>query len=361
MGKYKIAVYAICKNEEKFVDKWLESMSEADAIYVTDTGSEDNTVEKLRAGGAYVQSVILSQWRFDRARNISLDFVPVDMDICVCTDLDEILEKGWRKLVEEAWKKNTTRLKYVYNWSINPDGTPATSFMYEKIHSRHGYKWIYPVHEVLEYIGKGSESIIEEKRLRLNHYPDRTKPRSQYLGLLELGAKENPNNSRAIHYLGREYMYYGMWDKCINTLKRHIEMPSSVWREERCASMRFIARAYKAKKEYREAERWLYRAIAEAPHLREPYVEMAMLAYDIKKWHMVYAMINEALAIKENPLAYINEGFCYNFTPYDLGSLAAFNLSMYNEALALARKAYEMAPDNNRLRDNVSIISKYAN
>ena len=39
----KICVYAICKNEEKFVDKWLESMSEADYIVVLDTGSTDNT------------------------------------------------------------------------------------------------------------------------------------------------------------------------------------------------------------------------------------------------------------------------------------------------------------------------------
>ncbi len=359
MGKYRIAVYAICKNEEKFVDKWLKSMSEADDIYVTDTGSQDGTVEKLRAGGAHVQSVILPEWRFDAARNISLDFVPDNVDICVCTDLDEILEKGWRRLVEEAWREDTTRLKYVYNWSLDAEGKPISSFMYEKIHKRHGYKWIYPVHEVLKYMGEGSEKIVVEKRICLNHYPDRTKSRDQYLGLLELSAAENPNDSRAAHYLGREYMYYGMWDKCIAELKRHIEMPSSTWREERCASMRFIARAYKAKKEYREAEGWLYRAISEAPHLREPYVEMALLAYNIKKWHIVYAMTKEALAIEKNPLVYINESFSYDFTPYDLGALAAFNMGMYNEALELALKAYEKAPENQRLKENVSCIKKY--
>ena len=48
MGKYKVCVYAICKNEEKFAKKWYESMSEADDIYVLDTGSIDDTVEKLK-------------------------------------------------------------------------------------------------------------------------------------------------------------------------------------------------------------------------------------------------------------------------------------------------------------------------
>ena len=42
--KLKVAVYAISKNEEKFVKRWYESMKEADSIYVLDTGSTDNTV-----------------------------------------------------------------------------------------------------------------------------------------------------------------------------------------------------------------------------------------------------------------------------------------------------------------------------
>lgn len=44
----KIYVYAISKNESKFVDRWVDSMSEADDIYVLDTGSTDDTVEKLK-------------------------------------------------------------------------------------------------------------------------------------------------------------------------------------------------------------------------------------------------------------------------------------------------------------------------
>ena len=44
----KICVYAICKNEIKFIDKWLDNMSEADYIVVLDTGSTDGTYEKLK-------------------------------------------------------------------------------------------------------------------------------------------------------------------------------------------------------------------------------------------------------------------------------------------------------------------------
>ena len=46
----KIAVYTICKNEEKFVNKWLDSMSEADYMVVLDTGSTDATIKLLEEG-----------------------------------------------------------------------------------------------------------------------------------------------------------------------------------------------------------------------------------------------------------------------------------------------------------------------
>ena len=84
----KIAVYAICKNEESFARRWMESMSEADEVFVLDTGSTDRTADLLQELGAKVTKDSIIPWRFDTARNRSLDLVPMDTDICVCTDLD---------------------------------------------------------------------------------------------------------------------------------------------------------------------------------------------------------------------------------------------------------------------------------
>ena len=67
----KICVYAIAKNEEQFVDRWMDSMREADWVCVLDTGSTDRTVEKLADRGAIVRQEIISPWRFDAARNRS--------------------------------------------------------------------------------------------------------------------------------------------------------------------------------------------------------------------------------------------------------------------------------------------------
>ena len=42
-----LSICIIAKNEEKFVRRWVQSMSEADEIIVLDTGSTDKTAELL--------------------------------------------------------------------------------------------------------------------------------------------------------------------------------------------------------------------------------------------------------------------------------------------------------------------------
>ena len=353
----KICVYAICKNEEKFVNRWYNSMKEADNIYVLDTGSTDNTVKLLKQKGVIVKKKKIDPWRFDVARNESIKLIPKDYEICVCTDLDEVFNKGWRKEIEKVWKPNTNRLQYIYNWSIDKNKKPIVSFYYEKIHSRNGYKWINPVHEILQFNKKNEHTIITDKII-LNHYPDNNKSRSSYLPLLEISVKENPNNDRNMHYLGREYMYYGKWNECIDTLIKHLELDNAVWEDERCASMRFIARAYKNLNRFEEARMWLDKAMKEAPYLRDPYIERALLENQLSNWKEVKYYCHKALEIKDHKKTYINEVFSWDYTVYDLLSLSEYYSHNFSNSLLYINKALDLSPDNKRLKNNKIIIEK---
>jgi len=350
----KVCVYAISKNEEKFVERWVKSMSEADEIYVLDTGSDDNTVKKLKELDVNVSVEKITPWRFDVARNKSLELVPPDTDICVCTDLDEVFEPGWRKILEEVWQEDTTRLRYNYNWLLDENNIPKVNFYIEKIHKRNEYKWTHPVHEILSY--DGVEKFVTTDEITLNHYPDSTKSRSSYLPLLELSVKENPLDDRNVHYLGREYMYYGMWNKSIDMLIRHLSLPNATWKDERCASMRFIARCYKNLGRFDEAIMWLSKAMTEAPYLRDPFVERALLAYTLENWDDVETYCLRALDITSHPKSYINETFSFDGTVYDLLSLASFYKGRYHEALKWVDYALEYNPRDERLLKNKEIF-----
>lgn len=354
MNKYRVVVYAISKNEEKFAERWVNSMNEADDIYVLDTGSTDNTVKILKNKGVTVKSKKIKPWRFDVARNESLKMIPDKYDIYVCTDLDEEFLPGWRDKLESRWQNDTTRARYNYNWQLDENNNPLVNFYIEKIHIRNGYHWTHPVHEILSSDNK--ENFVTINEITLNHFPDSSKSRSSYLPLLELSVQEDPDDDRNMHYLGREYMYYKEWNKCIDTLIKHLKMPNSTWKDERCASMRFIARSYKNLDRIDEARMWLDKAILETPYLRDPYIERALLEYDQKNWSEVIYYIEEALKIKKHTKSYINEIFSWDHTPYDLLSIAYFYVNKPITALNNIKLALEFLPEDERLLNNKKII-----
>ena len=352
--RYKVCVYAICKNEEKNIERWYESAKEADEVYVLDTGSTDNSVKLLEDRGVFVFEEEIKPWRFDVARNKSLELLPDDTDICVCLDLDEVYEAGWRMKMEEAWQDDTTRLRHTYNWKIE-NGKPQVTFYYEKTHKRHGYHWYHPVHEILKY-DLGEEKIVTCDDVVLNHYPDDTKSRGEYLPLLELSVKEDPFDDRNMHYLGREYMYHGRWNEAIETLIRHLKLKKAIWKDERAASMRYIARCYKNLERYDEAILWYLKAIDEAPYLRDGYVEYAMLKYVLKDYIESIKYLTLALMIKEHQKTYINEIFSWDYTIYNLLSCSYFYMDIKDIALFYAQKAVEYDKTNDMLKENYEII-----
>ena len=355
----KIVVYAICKNEARFAERWMASMSEADQVVVLDTGSHDGTAEKLAKLGAAVTVEKIAPWRFDAARNRSLELVPEDADVCVCTDLDEVFRPGWRAALEAAWTPEAGQARYRYTWSFEPDGREGVVFWYEKIHRRRGYRWVHPVHEVLEWTGPGAPGpTVAAPGVQLDHHPDPGKSRGQYLALLELSVREDPADDRNAHYLGREYLYHRRWDDCIAALERHLALPSATWADERAASMRYIARAWLQKGEPETARNWLFRAIAQAPHLREPWMDMAGLLYGQEEWDGVLYFTGKALDIKERPLSYICEAEPWGPLPHDLRCQAYFHTGRKDLALEEARKALALAPEDQRLAGNVKVLSR---
>ena len=216
------------------------------------------------------------------------------------------------------------------------------------------------MHEVLTNINQNeTRKLIKE--IVLNHYPDSSKSRSNYLPLLELSVKEDPEDDRNMHYLGREYMYYKRYNEAIDTLICHLNLKRATWRDERCASMRFIARSYKNLKRYDEAILWYEKAIEEAPYLRDPYVELAILHYEKENYDQVYFYLKQALKIKKQKKTYINEIFSWNETIYDLLSIACFNKNLLPESLFYIEEALKINPLNERIKRNQKLVENMLN
>src|SRR5437868_12154743 len=88
--------------------------------------------------------------------------------------------------------------------------------------------------------------------------------RRQYLPLMEIAHKEDPDDAQICFWLGRDLMWAKQHERASELLRRYLALPSSQWREERSEAMRFMARI-----QADETMAWLEKARGEAPHRRE--------------------------------------------------------------------------------------------
>lgn len=340
----KIAVYTIAKDEEQHLRAWYESAKEADCLLIADTGSTDKTIALAVELGIKVISVHISPWRFDDARNAALAALPADIDMCIALDMDEVLVDGWRGHLE-GLSLLTTRPRYKYVWSWNPDGSEGLTYGGDKIHTRHGYTWKHPVHEVLKPTDGETQHWVTG--LEIHHHPDNSKSRSQYLPLLKLAVEEDPRDDRNQFYLARELFFHGDYGLAQYHFSRHLDL--STWNPERAASHRYLAKMVPLVADYH-----LYRAIAEDPTRRESWVALAMYYHEKRNWLATRNTISMALAITEKPLDYLCEADAWGWLPHDLMAVACYHLGDTDEAFHHGSQAVALNPSDERLQTNLT-------
>ena len=360
----KICVYAICKNEANFVQKWLDNMSEADYITVLDTGSTDNTVDLLKADPRVTRVEVkeINPWRFDVARNESMKLVPEDADVLVCTDLDELFVPGWAQVIRDNWTGEFNRFFYTYAWSHSETGEPTDVFKYDKIHNRE-FHWHFPVHEVLWPNTTETELKFfdAEDTIYLHHYPDTNKSRSYYFDLLKLAVEENPEDSHERMLLAREYLLADDYENALENYLKVLHMPDVDTEDKRLVlleSLGRVADCYRFLHNYDEAI-WYYQEwIKEDPSYREPYLGLAEIYNDMRMYSLAEALALAAIKNGTRKYTWVERADSWLTQPEDILSIALFNLGDCEQALQYVDMCLEHHPDDPRLLKNYRAIAQ---
>ena len=347
----KIAVYTIALNEANFIKRWYESAKEADYLLIADTGSTDNTYEIAEELGIEVVGIKVMPWRFDVARNSALSMLPEDVDYCIALDMDEILLPGWRDELDKARKKQWTRPRYQYTWSWKDkeETLPGLQYGGDKIHTRYGYRWKHPVHEVL--VADRIEETQGWLDLEIHHHPDHLKSRSQYMPLLELAVREDPWDDRNAYYYARELFFHARFLEAFKEFKKFLALPTATWKPERSAAMRYMAKCVVKE----EREKWLKLAVKEDPKRREALVDLALFYYEHYNWKDCLRYAKEATKIKDKPLDYLCEDFAWGSIPNDLVAICSYHLEYYDDAVFFGEKAVKTNPKDDRLKENLKM------
>jgi tetratricopeptide (TPR) repeat protein len=368
----KISIYAICKNELQFVEKWYESMREADYIVVLDTGSTDGTYEKFLELAKKDKNLIVAQkvfnpWRFDIPRNAAMDLCPNDTTIYFSTDLDEVLEEGWAKVLREKWDpEKHTRGNYKYTWSHLENGQDGRIFVYDKIHNK-DWRWKYPVHELLyrestknKY--ERDETLVVFNEIHLHHYPDQNKSRSNYLPLLEARATEDPDDYYGLIYLAHEYHYRKFYDKSIKLLNKIVTQYKDKYNTLELASCYlFMGDSYFAQKKFFEAIMNYGKAIFIDPTYREPYLGISSSYMELGRYNIALIYLKECLEKSYRHYTWLERDTSWSYDIYLQLSLASFYSGDKKDALIYTLKALSFDEDNVLLHKNLQLILKSIN
>lgn len=351
----KLAVYGIALNESKHVKRFMEACKGADLVVIADTGSTDGTPELFTQHGASVTNISVKPFRFDDARNAALALVPDDVDICVSLDIDEIPPADFFDKIREAWQPDTDRA-----WVMWDTGTVWANN--NRVHRRHGFRWIKPCHEVPVLSQKRHENDIVVETV-VKHEPDDSKPRTQYLGMLEWAVDEDPTDARMLAYLAREYYFHQRWEDVVRTAER-LGSVATGWHVERSATWRNAGFAYQQLGDNEQAKKWYHRGTEEASEQPEAWFAYAQFFYTQENWQACFDAAEQGLQQKTDTHYLADESVQWRL--HDLMAIASWNLGKKGSAKKHARIAMEMNPDEQRLKDNfafmVSDLAKeYAN
>lgn len=340
--RLRIAIYTICKNEEKNVNDWAASNAEADYRLVCDTGSSDQTREQLLKHGINMVQIAVMPWRFDIARETSLNLLPPDIDVCIWQDLDERLLPGWRQEIEKHWEPGTTTANHRYR----NNGRPWQ--WHSKIHARHGCTWTGAVHETLRW--EVPEHTIWISEFYLDEHQDMTKSRRSYIDLLECKIREGDRAWRTYSFYSNELSAQNRIGECIDQRKKAYEACDE-GPVVKSYVARTIAQAYASIGDHTAAERWFQTAVTDSPE-RESWFYWAQHCHGQKNWQLAYLYAMRTLAITQRRDGFTYDPAAWGAIPHDIAALSAYYLGMHQQAVEQGRLALSFAPDDQRLQRN---------
>ena len=280
----KIAVYTIALNEEKHVERWYNSVKDADYILIADTGSTDRTVEIAKSLGINVYNISIKPWRFDVARNTALALLPDDIDLCVSLDMDETISEGWREILE---KTTGNQITYVFD-----NYYKQHSMVNNKIHSRHGYVWKFIMHEGIVQ-DRTVPDIEFAYGLEVYHLPDTEKPRSQYLDLIKAALDETRNITRYYKYYTDALVSLERYEEAEEWYLKMLEVPGFS-NYDSAHVYRILANIVPEK-----FGEYILCCLGEAPDRREPYYYIAKWYGENDRWEECLVWCEKALAVKD--------------------------------------------------------------
>lgn len=268
--KKTIGASLIVKNESGCIRECLESIKGIDEIVIVDTGSEDNTVEICRE---YTKKVYTDyKWNdnFSEARNKSLDKVKSDYVLII--DADEVLQTPVDQLKETV---NSYVMNKYLGIIFDVDARHESLTQIRLFKNIPEIRWHGAAHNRLIW----SEGEIRSRaykstfNIKSGYSPAHALDPDRTLRILTKQLETDPNDTRALYYIAREYINRKDLDRAIEMLTRYYGIAFyKPWTNELADACYLLALAYIDKRDWHSAVTFAASAVLVLPSYKEPLI-----------------------------------------------------------------------------------------
>lgn len=351
-----LSVSMIVKNEHDTLARCLECAKKiADEIIIVDTGSTDDT---KNIALKYTDKVYDFKWvdDFSKARNFS--FSKATKEYIMWLDADDvILDEDILKIqtLKNILTKDVDMVMLKYNLNLDENGVPALSYYRERIVKRaKNYKWISPIHEVIQRSGK----VVYED-IAITHKKIHPSAPGRNLKIFEKMKENNyPFDARQTFYYARELMYAKRYEDSIEEYTNFLRLPDA-WIENKISACLDLYDIHSALGDTDMALSSLFNSFKFDSPRAEVCCKIGWHFISNKEWNTAIYWLNQAKNCKYD----IASGgfFCkdfYDFIPYINLGFCYYNLGNIKEAINYNEMAGKIKPNSSIYLDNKKVYSK---
>lgn len=277
VNEMNVTLYAICKNEEKNIDKFIDNSKKFYDTVVVDTGSVDNTVQLLRDHGitVYEHPQREDEFDFSIARNQALSYVKTDWAFSLDFNetVDDLYLDGFDVIQSEF-----TCFKHL-RFDDNGEGEPTQSNeVHVRFHRTENYKWANAVHEIPQFFATDNHSTESsvDTTIKITKKIHRTVHKELfYLSICEREYQKNPKNWNCLWFIFNHYWSVGSFDKVLTYGHQFLDITKPYFDQFRIHVFIKLSQVYFSSNELQKACNYAFHALSEAMNIGEPYLSEA--------------------------------------------------------------------------------------
>lgn len=344
----------IVKNEAHVIRRCLESVKPfVDWWLICDTGSTDETEAVARdVMGEMPGEYLREPWiNFAYNRNVALDHARETAawrsdDLVLTIDADEVLHWSGECQVDDGRDGYFIPVEYA--------GTSYQRLALIRLHRP--WRWVGPVHEYLELEGS-STGVLDSPTIEVHHDGARAHDPETYrkdAALLEAHLLDNPGDPRTLFYLAQSWRDAGDLGNALRVYRQRVACVTG-WEQERWFAAFQIARILEwtgfpnADVTAAYLDAWQMNCTR-----AEPLVELARYEREHERFAVALLYARAASMLGEPANGLFVDMSAYGAHGWDELALAAFWSGHYDEALDAARTAFDLDPEDERLRENLA-------